>query len=472
MTVPVDAPAAPAAPALPRPRSGRSAPTPGGRPGHRAGRSRRSRRAGSWHAVAQFAAAGLLALAVLSAVGTAALERIGTAQALHAAEDMTAAEAHTVAPQLTQAVVDGDPAAVKELDRQVQSLVLSPKVLHVKLWDSSGRVLYADTPALIGQRFPLGGDELEALRSGRPASDLSDLSAPENRLDGVRVPRLLQVYLRVTTGAGTPLLFEAYLRPGDVSGHGRRIWTAFAPALLLSLVALELLQLPLAWRLTRRLQRGELERADLHRQALDASDLERRRIAADLHDGVVPTLTAVSYWLASAKTEIGERCSAEVATTVDDAAATTRQSIRALRTLLVDIYPDRLRTAGLEGALRDLIAPLPACGISPQLSIDALEQLPGDLADLLYRTAQEAVRNVVTHAGAGSVDVSVRLRDGRAVLAVRDDGVGLHPRQGRGGGSHLGLRLLHEAAEGAHGQLVLRAVPGGGTELRLDVPLP
>ncbi len=351
MTVPCEARAGVV---LPRPRAG-PAPVPDVLP---RGPGRRLRRAtGPWRAVLQFAAAGLLALAVLSAVGTAVLERIGTAQALRTAEEMTALEARVLAPQITDDLSDGNPAALALLDSRVRAVVLSPKVLHVKLWDGAGRVLYADTPALVGQRFPLGADELEALRTGKPASDLSDLSAPENRLDGTGVPRLLQVYLRTTTGSGTPLLFEAYLRRDDVNADGRQIWTAFAPALLVTLVALELLQLPLAWRLTRRLQRGELERADLHRQALDASDLERRRIAADLHDGVVPTLTAVSYWLASAQGEIDQRCSPEVAGTVGDAATTTRQSIRALRTLLVDIYPDRLRTAGLEGAARPGRAP-------------------------------------------------------------------------------------------------------------------
>lgn len=433
-------------------------------------RSRRGLRTGRWRAVVQFAAAGLVALAVLSAVGAAALQRTANTQALRAAEELTAIEARALAPAVTDDVVAGDPAALKALDERVRTLVLSEDVLHVKLWDGGGRVLYADSPGLRGQRFTLADDELEALQTGRPASDLSDLSAPENRLDG-RGPRLLEVYLRVTTPAGTPLLLEAYLRHDDVVANGRELWRAFAPALLLTLLALELLQLPLAYGLTRRLQRGERERDELHRRALAASDHERRRIAADLHDGVVPTLTAVSYWLASAQAEIDRRCTPEVATTVGEAASTTRESIRALRTLLVDIYPDRLRSAGLETALRDLVGPLEAAGTTARVSVLGADLLPPAVADLLYRTAQEAVRNVVAHARARTVDVTVHARAGRAELVVRDDGVGLAAAPAEEGERHFGLRLLQEAAEAAGGTLAVGPGAPGGTVLRLAVPL-
>src|SRR4051812_49909078 len=102
-------------------------------------------------------------------------------------------------------------------------------------------------------------------------------------------------------------MLETCLRLSSVAASGRRIWLSFLPALVLALLLLELLQVPLAWSLLRRVQAGQLEREALLRRAVDASDAERRRIAADLHDGVVQTLASVSYGLAA----VDERLAAQ-----------------------------------------------------------------------------------------------------------------------------------------------------------------
>ena len=80
-----------------------------------------------------------------------------------------------------------------------------------------------------------------------------------------------------------------------MSSSGRRIWRSFAPISLGALLVLELVQIPLAWSLARRLQQRQREREGLLQQALAASDMERRRIASDLHDGVVQDLVGVAF---------------------------------------------------------------------------------------------------------------------------------------------------------------------------------
>lgn len=423
-------------------------------------------------AVAQFAAAGLVALAVLAAAGTIVLQRIGAAEALHEAGNTALLEAQALQPDITDALLVGDPAALAAMDRHVHQRVLSERAQRVKIWSPDGRVLYAVNPAVIGQRFPLGADQRAALATGRPMSDLSELTAPENQFDGKTQGRLLEVYQLVHTPSGKPLLFEVYLRYDSVTASGRRIWTSFLPALLVALLALELLQLPLAWRLTRRLQQGQRERDELHRRATEASDAERRRIAADLHDGVVQTLAGVSYSLASAHEEITTRCSPEVARTIDGAADTTRRGIRELRSLLVDIYPPNLREAGLSAALTDLLAPLPARGLSPQLRLTGQLALPDDVEELLYRAAQESVRNVLAHAHAREVEIAVLVDGGLATLEVRDDGRGCAAPEDLDPRPRFGLRLLAEMAAGLNGRLHVDSVPGCGTTLRLEVPVP
>ena len=101
------------------------------------------------------------------------------------------------------------------------------------------------------------------------------------------------------TPSGKPLLFEAYYRYGLVSSNGSQLWRSFAPIALGALIALELVQIPLAYSLARRLRQRSAERELLLHQALEASDVERRHIASDLHDGVVQDLAGVAYALSA-----------------------------------------------------------------------------------------------------------------------------------------------------------------------------
>ena len=149
-------------------------------------------------------------------------------------------------------------------------------------------------------------------------------------------------------------------------------------------------------------------------RAVEASDRERRRIAQDLHDGVVQDLTAVSYALSAAAATAPEPVDEQLR----DAAAETRRGIRHLRTLLVDIYPPELHREGLPAALADLLTGPEARGIATSLDVDPAPLGPEQEA-LLFRVAQEAVRNVVEHAGASRLAVSVHRVDGRVRLEDR-----------------------------------------------------
>ena len=186
-----------------------------------------------------------------------------------------------------------------------------------------------DEPRLIGARYDLGSDEEETLAKGDAKEYLSDLNRPENRFERQFGP-LYEVYTRIRAADGAPLLFEvpALLR-ADL--QGRQIWRPFAVALLASLFLLWLIQVPLAWRLARRLQRSQLERERLLVHALEASADERRRIAADLHDGVVQDLAGTSFSLEAAAQDRREPPSLGLRATLANAATTTRASIRQLR---------------------------------------------------------------------------------------------------------------------------------------------
>jgi two-component system NarL family sensor kinase len=283
-----------------------------------------------------------------------------------------------------------------------------------------------------------------------------------------RTSTVLEAYQPVHTPDGGQLLFEAYYRYDTVAAGGQRAWRDFAPIMLGALIGLEALQIPLAWSMARRLQSGQARQERLLFRAIEASDAERRRIASDLHDGVVQDLASVSFSLAAIDGEV-HGASRDA---LRDAAAGTRRSIRALRSLLVDIYPPSLRNAGLHAALSDLAAPLAAHGVDATLDLPDDLQFPSDVEAFVYLATQEALRNVVAHAGAHHVSIRLSRPDHRAVLDVADDGVGFDPASAaeRPAQGHVGLRVLADLAADAGGFFEVSARPEGGTRVHLEVP--
>src|SRR4051812_28208374 len=171
--------------------------------------------AGSTHlrpgvAVGQFALAGLLSLAVVLAGGALVLRNHSNEQALDGARALASQAGRSVVqPLLTEAAIDGHPSALRALDKAVHEGVLSDRVVRVKIWAADGRVVYSDKSALTGQRFPLGAEEVDALRTGSVIAHSSNLTAPENRYEQNK-GRLLEVYLPVQGGDGRQYLFETY----------------------------------------------------------------------------------------------------------------------------------------------------------------------------------------------------------------------------------------------------------------------
>jgi signal transduction histidine kinase len=150
-----------------------------------------------------------------------------------------------------------------------------------------------------------------------------------------------------------------------------------------------------------------------------------------------------------------------------------RGTVRDLRALLVDLHPPTLASAGLDAALRDLVSPLSARGTKVELRVDGDERLDPDTQALVYRVAQEAVRNVIGYADASNVSVEVGVVDSTARLLVADDGRGFGPetRERRRTEGHLGLSLVEELAQQAGGSLAVDSSEGAGTRVRLEVPL-
>ena len=419
--------------------------------------------------VLQFLLASALTLLVV-VVGTGSLSRsAANDEAINDARVLTRVLGVSVAqPVVPPGLVGGDPAAIDRLDRVALDRLLVEDVQRIKIWAPDGTVLYSDRTELIGSRYELGPDELEVIADGGTDAELSDLSRPENRYEREIGGGLLEVYTRIEAPGGEPLLFEAYYSVSQLEQQREAVLSRFRPITLGALLVLVAVTVPLLFLLTRRLTRAGDERERLLQSAVLASDAERVRIARDLHDGVVQDLAGSSYALSSAsnRAEVSPALAAEL----DDVSHVLRTSMRSLRSLLVEIYPPDLHATGLTAALTDLLAPLEAAGVRTSLEVAGEEAAPPAATAIVWRVAQEAVRNTARHAGADALSVSVSRESDRVVLVVRDDGVGFDAARPPEG-TRFGLRGLGSLVRDAGGVLHVDSRPGEGASIRLEVPL-
>jgi signal transduction histidine kinase len=423
--------------------------------------------------LAQLVLGVVAVLAVVGVLGSLAAKRLAEREAVNDAAAMTNVLAEAVIqPAITEQLLAGSPAAVQAMDAVVRDRVLGPSVVRVKLWSADGRVLYADEPALVGRTFALSDEQREVLASPKTRAEISDLSRAENEFE--TGDRLLEVYRPVWSPSGTELLFEVYAPYETVGERAGQLARGFAGVTLSSLLLLVVLVAPILWHLTHRLRRAQAQRELLLERTVDASTEERRRIAATLHDGPVQDLAATSFAVAGAAARAEAAQQPDVAQDLEAAAASVRSSIRALRSLLVDIYPPSLANAGLAAALTDLAQSLRGPERQIRLDVASAEELhlSAEQQRLVYRVAQECLRNAAKHAGPCTVTVTV-LRDEDVVsLDVVDDGVGFDPAalEASPDTGHFGLSLMGDAARDAGAVLQVASAPGRGTHWRLTVP--
>lgn len=422
--------------------------------------------------VAQFLLLGLTASVALSFVLTLVSRKLGENEAVRDARTQTLIVAQGfVEPALDEGFLRGDSESLAAVDRLVRRGVLGRDVTRVKIWADDGTIIYSDDARLVGSRYQLGEDERDALRTGRVVAEVSDLTKPENRFER-QDRKLLEVYLPAQVrGTDSRVLFEAYYPYAAVERSGSAVWRKFAPVSIGALVVLELVQLPIALSLGRRLRQRTLERERLLREALEASDAERRRIAADLHDGVVQDLAGVAFGLGAAARSAD--IDIDTAGALMTAAGEVRSSVTSLRSLLVEIYPPNLFAEGLVPAIEDLAKRARGRGLDASLDISnwTADSTPPE-APLLYRGAQEALRNVVKHADARHVQFVLQSSDTRASLDIIDDGRGFEPDSvtHHGESGHFGLVALRDLVESIGGRVEIESTPGSGTRVHLEVP--
>jgi len=200
---------------------------------------------------------------------------------------------------------------------------------------------------------------------------------------------------------------------------------------------------------------NDMPSPDLERMEVQLA--ERERIARDLHDDALQQLSSLRWLLA------GQHASPEVMRqldAVDDA----------IRGQLTDLHSVVTRF-GLDRALHHLLDQ-----VATPVECDwpaSLDRIPVDVADTVFRSAREALRNVDQHARAATATLSIELHDDHVVLMVRDDGVGVEASAVAAATrvGHLGVSTMRESALAVGGKFELAAEYDGGTRMRLELPL-
>jgi len=332
---------------------------------------------------------------------------------------------------------------------------------------------------LVAIALPSGGALRIAAADGEGSKELAEIDslAADSKTGGVllrgrseRVDSLLEDpevdqdiarRLGATTGLYVPLLVRdrpiGVLVAHDKIGRDQRFTSAD-----LRLAEQFALRASIAVDLSRRVARDAL------RRVVAGQEVERRRLARELHDETGQALTSILLGLRAVE-EVGN--GPDERKGISDLRELVVATLQDVRRLAVQLRPKALDDFGLVAALERLTQTFSeSSGITVQLEAQlGEERLPSEVETTLYRIVQEALTNVVKHAEATEVSIFLVRRDGAATAVIEDNGRGFDP--GAVTTDSLGLEGMRERTELHDGRLTVETTPGAGTTLRAEIPL-
>jgi len=208
------------------------------------------------------------------------------------------------------------------------------------------------------------------------------------------------------------------------------------------------------------------ERKQLESEIIEITNRERRRLGADLHDGLGQELTGISLMLRSLAKRAG-LAAFEAVPELDEIIALVNHAIQSARKMALGISPVTLERGGLLPALQTLIGWSRASysvDVRLRLSVRSPLLIGESAAAHLYLIVQEAINNAVKHGRARSIAVTVRTNRARLSLSITDDGVGIADNPARGAG--MGLKLMEYRCAVIGGVMKIKRLPDGGTRIR------
>jgi signal transduction histidine kinase len=358
------------------------------------------------------------------------------------------------------------PETAGRLDRRLSGMS-NGSVQPIALWDSQGRLLWADSDFEAGARYEFPPHLQEVARQGGSLVMDPDDPGPSPEIGPAAGPELA-VYVGSRSADGERFMYEAHA-PFPSDEEAGVVLRELLPATLGALLLLQLANVPLAMSLARRVDRSADHRSMILSRSLLSWHDERRRLAQDLHDGVIQDLSAMSYALPAVLAQLPDEPEADPARSIGERMTEAlTQDLRALRSILIDLVPADLDGNGLQQALEALGQRSADRGLHVEVSVEPDLGIGSAVAGLVYRVAREGLRNAEKHAEARTASVHVGRRGEHVEIVIDDDGHGFKAREAPEG--HVGLRLLEELVADVGGSLSLSSESGRGARLRGVIP--
>jgi signal transduction histidine kinase len=251
---------------------------------------------------------------------------------------------------------------------------------------------------------------------------------------------------------------------------GRSLWHSLLLGFVVALVAVLRLRALERRSIEQRqhAQEAEAEMRLLSQQLVAAQEEERKKLTRELHDHVGQMLTALRMEIGRAARAPGGADSA-TSRALGEAKSLLDTILRSVRDLVMGLRPSMLDDFGLQPALEWHVREFRRrFNIRAEMSLEGdLNALPDAYRTCVYRIVQEALTNCARHSQATCVEIAARYGDGGLELAITDDGVGIDVRRARG----TGLLGIEERVRELHGAFSIRRREGGGTELRVTLPV-
>jgi signal transduction histidine kinase len=213
-----------------------------------------------------------------------------------------------------------------------------------------------------------------------------------------------------------------------------------------------------------------IQNAELYERAQQVASLEeRQRLARELHDSVSQALYGIALGARTARTQL-DRDPAAAVDPMEYVLQLAEAGLAEMRALIFELRPESLQTEGLVAAIEKQVASTRSrYGLEVQADLGSEPQTKIEVKEALYRVAQEALHNIVKHAHAQHVVVSLVTSNGTIDLRVRDDGRGFDTEGSYPG--HVGLHSMRERIDKLRGTITIESVSGRGTSVNVQVPV-
>jgi nitrate/nitrite-specific signal transduction histidine kinase len=215
-----------------------------------------------------------------------------------------------------------------------------------------------------------------------------------------------------------------------------------------------------------------VENAQLFKQTRKVAIIdERNRLARDLHDSVTQSIYSLTLFSEAGQRMIDSGDLVEIKENQTRLGEIAQHALQEMRLLVYELRPQILEKEGLIGALEHRLASVERrAGINARLHVAQVMDLPLKIEEELFHLSMEALNNILKHAGASEIDISLDSENDLLILKVEDNGRGFDPEVAINQGG-IGISSMIERAEKIGGSLSIQSEPDTGTVLRVKIPL-